>query len=160
MSDIAINWLDIGFMAVLLLFGIRGLLRGLVKEVAGLVSVILGFFLASRYYPQVMPYFEQWIKNQDTRMYAAYAAIFIAVVIVTAVVAMAVQKFMAITFISWLDRAAGGCAGVAKGALLCSVLLAFLKRFDANAPLLKNSQVIGYLDQVIAFSSNLLPVLQ
>ena len=44
------NQLDIVIMAVLALMGLRGLLRGLIKEVAALTALVLGGWLAYRFH--------------------------------------------------------------------------------------------------------------
>ena len=44
------NYIDIGVVVVLLVFGIRGMQNGLIAEIMGVVGVVLGVFLASKYY--------------------------------------------------------------------------------------------------------------
>ena len=45
------NAFDIVLAVLLLLFVVRGLVRGLIKELAGFIGLLLGFFTAARYYP-------------------------------------------------------------------------------------------------------------
>jgi len=44
-----INWFDIITLALILIIGIKGVFNGLIKEIAGLIGIILGVFIASSY---------------------------------------------------------------------------------------------------------------
>lgn len=152
--------LDIIFSALLLLFLIRGLLRGFIKEIAGLVGVVLGLFVATRYYPKLIPYFKPFVADASLQVAISYAVILLGVIIAVAIMAIAVQKFMSVTFTAWLDHLLGGVAGLAKGGLICSVALTLLDHFAKDSPFIKKSFLAGYIDQITAFAKALLPVLQ
>ena len=96
-----INWLDLGFAVVMLLFIVRGLLNGLLREVAGLVGVLLGFFLAGRWYTLVAPHISRFIPNPDLTGLAAYGIIFVGVLLVVVLLASLLRRAMQLTFTAW-----------------------------------------------------------
>ena len=151
--------LDIVFGALLALFLVRGLLRGLIKEVAGLVGMLLGFFLASRFYALVVPYTAQVINNHTGQIAAAYLAIFLGVLVAVAIVAHLLQRFTELTFTSWLNHLLGGVAGLAKGGLVCSLAITLLHHFAGDSPLVSKSFLAGYIDQITNFAKTFLPAL-
>ncbi|RDU66374.1 CvpA family protein [Helicobacter didelphidarum] len=50
------NYIDIGILIIILLLGIRGLKNGLIHEIMGVIGIVLGIFIASKYCLQVGHY--------------------------------------------------------------------------------------------------------
>ena len=151
--------LDIVFGSLLALFLVRGLLRGLIKEVAGLVGMLLGFFLATRFYAVVVPYTAQFINDTNAQVVVSYLAVFMGVLVAVALVAHLLQKFTELTFTSWLNHLLGGVAGAAKGGLICSLVLTLLHRFAGDSPLVSKSFLAGHIDQIASFAKTFLPAM-
>lgn len=153
----AINVLDIGFGILVLLFVVRGLLQGLIQEVAGLIGIFLGFIIAGRLYQQLMPQFEGIVSNPKWAAWLSYGILFAATLIVVALLARLLKQFLSFTFTAWLDNLLGGAVGFAKGVFICAVGLAIMQFFVPESPFLKKSAMVPYLDGVIAFARSLLP---
>lgn len=149
--------LDIVLCCLILLFVVRGLLRGFVNEIAGLVGLFLGFVLAGRYYPQILPEFTNLIANPMLAAAAAYAVIFAAVLIVVALIAIAVKRLLLFSLAPGIDNLLGGIVGTAKGVFISSIALALLIRFVPNSPFLKNSILAEHIDALVVFSRSLIP---
>ncbi len=49
------NSLDFGVIAIILLFLVRGVWVGFVRQLASLAALILGYLFAGRYYEQISP---------------------------------------------------------------------------------------------------------
>jgi len=54
-----IMWFDIATLGLILVVGIKGIFNGLIKEVAGLLGIVLGVFIASSYAEE----FGSWIGS-------------------------------------------------------------------------------------------------
>lgn len=52
------TYIDIGVIVIVLILGIRGLTNGLIHEIMGVIGVVLGIYLASRYCVEVGHYIE------------------------------------------------------------------------------------------------------
>lgn len=152
-----VNYLDVAFLAILGLFLLRGLFRGLVEEVAGLVGVIGGVYLANKHNTEMAPYIHKVVADNAWVGILSYVLIFLAVLILVALVARMLRSILAVTFASWLDHVAGGLAGGAKGLLICSVLLALLMHFLPDAQFVKESRVIPYLSEITTLVRGYLP---
>jgi len=153
----SINILDLGLGVLVVLFLVRGLLRGLVREVAGLVAIFLGLVLAGRFYPQLMPQFAGVIESSRWTAGLSYGAIFALTLIIVAVCTALIKRFMAMTFTAWLDNLLGALVGLLKGVFVCALLLALMQRFVPDSPFLKNAVLPGYIDVLVAFARSLLP---
>lgn len=149
--------LDIGLGILILLFLVRGLLRGLVQEIAGFLGLFLGLFVAGRYYTQLAPQFSGIINSPKMAAGISYALIFIAVLIVVALGATVVRRFMDLTFTAWIDNILGGIIGAVKGVFVCAIGLAIMQRFVPDSPFLKHSVLAPYIDSLIVFARSLLP---
>lgn len=153
----AINVLDIGFGILILLFVVRGLLQGLIQEVAGLVGIFLGFFIAGRMYQQLVPQFAGIVDNPKWAAWLSYGILFVATLIVIALLARLLKNFLSFTFTAWLDNLLGGGVGFVKGIFISAVGLAIMQFFVPESPFLKKSVMVPYLDGIIAFARSLLP---
>ena len=151
------NYLDIAFLAVLGLFTLRGLFRGLVEEVAGLVGVIGGFWLANRHHADAAAYVGRVVEDPAWVGVLSYVVVFLGVLLVVSIVARIIRKLLVLSFAGWLDHLAGGAVGVAKGAIICSILLAVLMHFLPDASFVRDSRVIPHLAKVTSFIKGYLP---
>ncbi|WP_033793740.1 CvpA family protein [Helicobacter pylori] len=57
------NYIDLALLVVIVAFGIRGFYHGLVSEVAGILGIVLGVYLASRYSVVVGNLFSMHLYN-------------------------------------------------------------------------------------------------
>ncbi len=152
-----INLLDIAAVALLAGFAIRGLMRGLVQEVAGLVGVVLAFTLANQFQGRLQPTVAKFLGQSDWSGIIAYAVIFAAVLAGVALCAAALRKFMSVTFTSWLDRVLGGVVGAAKGLLIATIVFYLVLRFLPDAPIVKEAQTAPFFKSMADYLRNLLP---
>jgi len=86
---------------------IRGLFRGLVKEVSSIIGVLGGFFAAHSYYAVVAHYLTGVVANPAYRNILSFLIIFCGVLVVVNVMAMVLKYLLKIVFLGWLDRLGG-----------------------------------------------------
>ena len=139
---------DLIIVLILVFFGTRGFISGFVGEVAGLVSLLGGFWAAHHYHALLAPRLTL-IVDPSWRVIAAYVLIFLGVIISVAILARILQKILSFSFVSWADKLAGGMLGLAKGILLCSLALLFLQKFFAGAPFMQHSRVLPYFNALM-----------
>jgi membrane protein required for colicin V production len=107
-----VNALDIGLLVLLAVgFGL-GLARGLVRIVIGLLTLVVAFYLASRYQDAITSVLTaRHVAPTPARM-GAYVVVFLATMIVGGLVAWIVGKMLKLAMLSWADRLAGGALGI------------------------------------------------
>ncbi len=143
------NAFDILIITILAYSLIRGLFRGLVKEVSSIIGVLGGFFLAYSYYASVADYFGRVVSNPSYRNILSFLIIFCLVVIVVNVLAIIIRYFLKIVFLGWLDRFGGVAFGFVKGVLIAAVIFLVLTAFlPKGTPLIKNSMCAPYVSMV------------
>lgn len=153
------NTLDIAFLVVIAFFCLRGLYRGLLVEVASLAGVVLGFFLANRYYMSVATLAKEFIADEGWAETISYLIIFIGCIVLVTLLAKLLKKALALAFTAWLDHLLGGLVGLAKGAVItCIVLLILEVSFGKPYPaFLEESQLRPPLEQVTDILKQFLP---
>ncbi|MBK9058425.1 MAG: CvpA family protein [Flavobacteriales bacterium] len=84
------NWLDWTLLALLAAAAIRGFFRGFIVEIASLVAVVLGIWVASRYNAHVA----SWVGMDAQHEVISFIVTFIGVLILVHLLAKVLTKAM------------------------------------------------------------------
>jgi membrane protein required for colicin V production len=134
------NSLDILIITILAYGLIRGIFRGLVREISSIVGVLGGFYAAYTYYPLVSNLISPWISNEAYLKILSYLILFSAVVIIINTLAVVIKYLLNIAYLGWVDRICGAMFGVIKGILVICVLFIALTAFlPKGASIIKES---------------------
>lgn len=118
------NGIDIAILVILCGFLLKGLLRGLLKEVCSLAGLFVGAFLAFRYHG---PLAEALLKQVDLPAEIAVAitftVLFLATMIFFMVLGFLLSRIIKLLFLGGFNRLIGGLFGLSQGVLLLAVLL-------------------------------------
>jgi membrane protein required for colicin V production len=134
------NPFDIVVVIILSYCLIRGLFRGLVKEISSIVGVLAGFYSAYSYYPLVAHRLDQWISNPAYLNILSFLLIFFLVFLIISILGVIIKYLMNITFMGWVDRICGAGFGIVKAILIAAILLVALTAFlPGNAPIIRES---------------------
>ena len=134
------NPFDIAVVVIVGFCLIRGLFRGLIKELASIIAVLAGFYAAYTYYPRVADLLSHWMANGGYRNILAFSILFCGVFLVISAFGVVIKYLLKIAFLGWVDRFCGMGIGLAKGLLIASIMLVMLTAFlPRGAPVLKES---------------------
>ena len=123
------NPFDILIIVILGYSLIRGLFRGLVKEVSSVIGVFGGFYAAYTYYQLLADLLSRLIHDESYLNILSFMIIFCTVLIVVSVLGVIVKYLLNIAFLGWVDRIGGVIFGLAKGILIVSVIFISLTAF-------------------------------
>ncbi|MHC1791595.1 CvpA family protein [Solidesulfovibrio sp.] len=151
-----LNIADLSLAIVWLFFGVRGYMRGLVKEAGSLAAIITAFYLAGSYHKTLAPNLTEYISGNYAGT-AAYLLIFTVVLLGVWFVALAISGIVKVTMTQWADRFFGGGFGLAKGVILTAVLLFLLRLAMPDPDFLKGAMLVPVLDKVSAKLVNYIP---
>ncbi len=124
-----VHWFDIGMTIALILSGVWGCLRGLVRAILSLIGLAAASVLAVRGYPDIAQRLAPLIATQWVRQAIGFALIFLAVMAVTMVCSALLRFALRAAGLSLMDRLLGGLFGLAKVVLVVSVLLMMANKF-------------------------------
>ena len=143
------NFFDIIVIVILGYCLIRGIFRGLVKELSSIIGVFGGFYAAYTYYPVLAKPLSKWIANAGYLNILSFLIIFCGVFIIISILGIIINYLLKIVFLGWLDRVSGAMFGAMKGILIVSVLLIALTAFlPKGTPVIKDSLLSPYVTLV------------
>ena len=118
------NTLDI-ILLIPLAYGLfSGLMKGFFKEVASLLGIILGIYMARIFALPLSHWLITWLDYSEKVMVPiSYILIFLTVAIGLNIIAFMLEKMMKFVSLGWLNKLGGAAFGMLKFALIVSVLL-------------------------------------
>lgn len=128
---------------------IRGIFRGLVKELSSIIGVMVGYYAAYSYYPYVSKFLSQWVPVVAYSRLIGFLIIFAGVFLIISILGVIIKYLMSISFLGWADRITGGIFGLIKGLLIACVLMVVFTTFlPQNAPFVKDSVLAPHISHV------------
>jgi membrane protein required for colicin V production len=112
--------------AVLVIIGVSvliSLMRGAVREILSLLGWVIAFYVARTYSNLVVPLLPYDIPSEKLKMLAAFVILFLAVLLVTSLIAIALATLLKDIGLGWLNRLLGGIFGFLRGLLVVVVLM-------------------------------------
>lgn len=125
------SFLDIVLGSLLLYAVFKGLVNGLFAELASLISLLLGVYVAVKFSAlatEILSKFVHW--NPKTIQITAFFLTFIFVVIAISILAKALTKMASIAFLGWLNKLGGAFIRVFKTVLIISVFLSLFEKIN------------------------------
>ena len=117
------NLFDIIILAVLVLFALKGLVRGLVNETSSLSGLILGGWLAYRFYPALsVPIRTTLHLPAHVSAFLAFMLLLLAAGIVAHIAGNILTAALKLVMLGSINRLGGILIGAAEGALLLCML--------------------------------------
>jgi membrane protein required for colicin V production len=117
------NLFNIIILAVLFFFALKGLVRGLVNEAASMTGLLLGGWLAYRYYPILsVPIRTVLHIPANISSFLAFMLLLLVTGIIAHIAGNIITAALKLVMLGSLNRLGGILIGAAEGALLLSVL--------------------------------------
>lgn len=118
------SFIDIGILVVLGLFLLKGVLRGLLKEVCSLLGLILGGVFAFTFHlPLAQVLQDSFPLPAQLCVWVSFLAIFLLVVIIFGVLGFVLHRFVRLVFLGGFNRVAGALFGLVQGVVLLSMIV-------------------------------------
>ncbi|MBU0498903.1 MAG: CvpA family protein [Gammaproteobacteria bacterium] len=152
------TWPDYVIIGIILVSTLISLVRGFVREALSLAFWVIAFWIAQMFFREFSEHLTQWIKVPSLRMGAAFAIIFLVVLILGGLLTFLIAQLIDATGLSGTDRVIGMLFGSARGVLLVAalIMLAGLTPFP-NDPWWHESRLIGEFNGVAEWLRSLLP---
>ena len=136
-------------MVIIVILGfclVRGIFRGLVKEMSSIIGVLAGFYAAYTYYIEFSRLLSPIISNTAWLNILSVLIIFCVIFLIISILGVAIKYLLNIAFMGWFDRVCGAVFGVLKAILIVSVLFMVFTAFLPNRhPLVRESLLAPYV---------------
>lgn len=125
------NFLDI-FLCIGLVLGlVSGLRKGFFVELASLVSILLGIYIAIKFSYVMKGFLENHgVEDGKTMAALAFALTFLAVIIIVSLLAKVFTNIADFASLGWINKVFGGIFGLLKTILILSVFLNLLQKIN------------------------------
>ncbi|KHL67891.1 CvpA family protein [Pseudomonas flexibilis] len=120
------SWVDWAIIAIILVSGLISLKRGFVREALSLVIWIVAGAVAWLFGGALAEHLGGFIETPSARIIAACGILFVATLLVGALISFLLGELVRATGLTGTDRLLGMVFGVARGALLVVVLVGLL----------------------------------
>ena len=150
------SYLDIIIAIILFLFGFKGFRKGLVIEVVTLLAFGVGIYGAMHFSDFTANHLQDFMEiNPKYLNTIAFVLTFILLVIVVNMIGKAVTGLIEAMNLSFFNKLGGFVFGVAKGVLLCSLLLLVLNNFQLTGVLKpemrEKSKLYPYIEETVPY---------
>jgi membrane protein required for colicin V production len=140
------NALDIGICIIAGFCLVRGLFRGIIKEVTSIGGVLVGFYGAYTYYPLIGKWLSQLIVNKSYLNIISFFIVFTVIFFAIGFLGVVIKHIFRAASLGWADRILGGAFAMVKAILIVSVLLLALTAFlPQNAPVMRHSRIAPHV---------------
>lgn len=127
------NYLDVIILILLLLFGFSGWKKGIIIEAATLLGLALGIFGAFHFSDFTAEKLVEWMEiNPKYLKTISFIVTFAVVAILVNLLGRFLAGIVKSLNLGFLDKIGGFLFGIAKGVLLCSLLIMLLNVFKAK----------------------------
>ncbi len=139
---------DFVIIALLLLFTLRGLWIGFLRQVTPLIALLVGFVIAGQYHDKLFPFLRGIIENPHAVFWVSYVVLFGLTYIVTMLFGKGLAKVVELTVAGWFDKLLGGVIGAAKACVVIVLLNMVLSGVLApENSMLRDCQLYPYMHQ-------------
>lgn len=136
------SFIDIIFAALLAYAIYKGLKNGLFVEIASLLALVVGIFVAIKFSHIVRTVIETKVSWDPKYIeITAFALTFIAVVIVIHLSAKLLTKIVDFAYLGWINRLAGAGFSVLKTILALSIVILLFEKINLNNMLAKQETI-------------------
>jgi membrane protein required for colicin V production len=122
------NFLDIVLFIIIFALSIYGLIRGFVKEIVSIISIVLGLNIALHWYEEAARYLS-FLNNQNQQNILGFIIVFIGVSLLLSILGKLVSLVLKSINLGCLDHLLGLVLGFVKGVVVACVILLVLVSF-------------------------------
>ena len=146
------NWLDIGFIVIILLATIMGIRTGLIGAAFSILGVLIGWVLASQFSDDLGGFVGGSVFNDTIVTVIAYVVIIVLALAASRIVWSIARPMLALATLglaSLVDRVGGVVLGALVGFVVTGVLIVMLGRltYDFTIPELPDGGIAGTVTQ-------------
>lgn len=137
-----LDWLVVAILAYSI---VSSAMRGFVREVLGLATVITGLFLAAWFYDELAIPFKEVVVTEELALFLAFSVLFLGTLVAGFTTIWLLYRAMKVVHIEWFDRILGAGFGFVRGWLIGVVIFISLTAFGVQANAVRNSELGPYV---------------
>lgn len=129
---------DTFFLVILLVFTIKGYLRGLIWEIFRILGIIFAYLFSHQINPFSMKVLEFFGFSPSMAKLFGFVFTFLIIFVVVIAASYLTKKFFRAIKLGWIDKGGGAFFGFLKSAVIMSILLSFVVSITPNSSFSKH----------------------
>lgn len=138
------NLLDILVGIILVVSVVLSVMKGFVREILGIISILAAFLLGSWLYTPAASLFKDVVKTENFALFLGFATVFLGTLLAGAAAIWVAQKILKFAKLQWFDRVLGAAFGFIRGWALGVIVFLVLTSFNLQAERVRTSQLAPY----------------
>jgi len=115
---------DITILVILCFFLLKGIFRGLLREVCSLLGLVLGGIFAFTFHLPLAQFLQDSFNlSAQLCIWGSFLSIFLLVVILFAVIGFVLHRFVKLVFLGGFNRLAGAIFGIIQGVVILAMII-------------------------------------
>jgi membrane protein required for colicin V production len=156
-NTVAFTWVDWTLIAVIAVSSLISLRRGFVKEALSLLTWVVAGAVAWMFGGALSQHLVQFIETPSARVIAGCVILFVATLVVGALVNFVIGELVRVTGLSGTDRFLGMVFGAARGGLLVVVAVGLISLAPVQQdPWWQESSLVPHFLMIADWSKNLI----
>jgi membrane protein required for colicin V production len=139
------NWLDWTFAVIVGVSVIAAVIKGFVRELISLASLVVGLVVAALGYPRAALWFEDLTRSHEIALGLGFLVLFLGTLLLGSLLSLLARKLIKTAGIQWVDRFLGAVFGLVRGVLVDCVLLLVLLAFAIKPGAVEQSSLAPYV---------------
>lgn len=155
--------LDLLLGGLLVFAFIKGIFKSLIVEIASLLSIILGIYIALKFSFVVSGFLQEQTHSTGTTLeIIAFLITFALVVVVVQLLAKVFSSLADMAFLGWINKGLGGVFGALKMMLIISVFLNIFEKANRTIEFIspENLEKSIFYKPIQAVSKTMYPTLE
>jgi len=141
------NWtiLDVLVLTIIIFSVVMSTLKGFVKEVLGLATILVAILLSAWTYRRTATLFKDVVKTENLALFFGFSVVFVGTLLVGFLAIWSITKLMKFAKLQWFDRLLGSAFGFIRGWALGSVIFLGLTSFNIQTERVRSSMLAPYM---------------
>jgi membrane protein required for colicin V production len=131
--------------------------RGFVREVLGLATVVAGLLIAAWFHSTLAGVLEGFLRTENQALFASFVLLFGGTLLVGFTLIHFIRRFFEFAHIQWFDRLLGAAFGLLRGWLVAAVVFLTLTSFGIASDAVRNATLSHYFLPAVRFVATLTP---
>ena len=116
--------IDIAILVILCFFLLKGIFRGLLREICSLLGLVLGCVFAFTFHLPLAQFLQDSFNLHDQLcVWGSFLAIFLLMIVLFAVIGFVLHRFVKLIFLGGFNRLAGAIFGIIQGVVILAMII-------------------------------------
>lgn len=151
-----VSWLDATVALLMCLGFIHGLVKGAIQEVAAALAIVVGVIVAGSVTTGLAAQTDQLSHPTGAKVFI-FVVTFVVVALLIGLLGKLISGLAKVANLKLIDRVLGGVVGACVVGIAVGIVFTLIERLGVNIDALRESPLISYLLQAVAYLSKFLP---